>query len=198
MINHMNYFKTLRANNVAGLICEHLNQGDSVIDIGAGDCFLSKTIRDQRNVEITAVDKDDYSKTNIKPIIYDGHTLPFPDNSFDVAIFSFVLHYVENKDSLLLEAARVTRDKIIIISDVFETRFGKAVAAGWGYFANIGRASDKTLPLGISSVELRKLAIKTEMDIIADDEFQSLFSFFIVKHKLLVLERADSPNTIIC
>ncbi|GEM81029.1 hypothetical protein VSU01S_32740 [Vibrio superstes NBRC 103154] len=53
---------------------------------------------------------------------FDGNTIPFGDKTYDIAIFSDVLHHdFSNIESLLTEARRVA--KYIIIKDHFEYGF---------------------------------------------------------------------------
>ena len=41
------------------------------------------------------------------PILYDGNSIPFSDNSFDVALASFMLHHADNWEAVLGEMRRV-------------------------------------------------------------------------------------------
>ena len=44
----------------------------------------------------------------------DAHNLPFPDNSFDVAVLGDMLEHVENPPKVLQEGLRVCRKKMLI------------------------------------------------------------------------------------
>jgi SAM-dependent methyltransferase len=46
--------------------------------------------------------------------LYDGTTLPFPSDGFDVVLFADVLHHTEHAERLVTEAARVARRAIVI------------------------------------------------------------------------------------
>lgn len=91
-----------------------ISPNSKILDLGCGNCCLSKKLGN--HYDITSVDVVDKSKCD-KPIIYDGYTLPFDDNSFDIVIASFVLHHIKHKDFILKEMERVARNKIIIVED---------------------------------------------------------------------------------
>ena len=64
------------------------------------------------------VDVEDFNATDLKLTLFDGRTLPFPDNSFDVVLLIFVLHHAEDPKAVLHEARRVCRGKVIAFEDV--------------------------------------------------------------------------------
>jgi ubiquinone/menaquinone biosynthesis C-methylase UbiE len=49
--------------------------------------------------------------------VYDGHTLPFSENQFDISLLFYVLHHCQNWNQVLDEAVRVTRRNLIIIEE---------------------------------------------------------------------------------
>lgn len=99
------------------------------LDIGCGDMTLSEAISEKDNTivfkgidihtvpqEMSVLDRwKNYSR-------FDGQHIPFEDNSFDVVLFSDVLHHdYKNIEILLSEAKRVS--KYILIKDHFEYGF---------------------------------------------------------------------------
>ncbi|MFA6097772.1 MAG: class I SAM-dependent methyltransferase [Candidatus Paceibacterota bacterium] len=115
-----------RAREVAGEIEEHLNPKDLVLDIGAGNCNVTEALMDD-GYEVTAIDVKNLSLAeDIRPVIYDGNTIPFKNKQFDVALILFVLHHTKNPIRILSEAARVS-EKIIVMEDVFDNDIGKYV-----------------------------------------------------------------------
>lgn len=85
-----------------------------ILDIGAGDCILSESLNN-KGYDVVSIDVINKSRTNIKPVLYDGLNIPYPDNSFDVAILRFVLHHCYESERVLHEAMRVS--KYIIVSE---------------------------------------------------------------------------------
>jgi ubiquinone/menaquinone biosynthesis C-methylase UbiE len=54
---------------------------------------------------------------NVPLQIYNGRSIPFADDYFDVSLVFYVLHHCEDPEQVLREAIRVTRGKIIIIEE---------------------------------------------------------------------------------
>lgn len=50
--------------------------------------------------------------------IYSGEVLPIQSSSFDVVLLAFSLHHAENPETVLCEAVRVGRRRIIIFEDI--------------------------------------------------------------------------------
>ncbi len=77
----------------------------------------------EKGYDVTALDIKDLTYTDkIKPVLYDGRTIPFADNQFDISLLLTVLQHVSDPINLLEESARVSK-KIIIIEDVYNSIF---------------------------------------------------------------------------
>jgi SAM-dependent methyltransferase len=112
-----------------------------VLDVGCGDMTLAKGLLDQvGGIDLVCVDihPPPLNREGLDPIWqryqqFDGSTLSFDENAFDVVIFSDVLHHVPSDlvSPLLKSAARVGR--FVLIKDHFE----------YGWFSrNMLRAMD--------------------------------------------------------
>ncbi len=93
-----------------------------VLDIGGGTGIIAQAMKDLFAIpNVTSVDVTDrfLKSLDIVALTYDGHRLPFPDRSFDCAVFSNVLHHVPvaSRSLLLRECARVTGGGPIYIKD---------------------------------------------------------------------------------
>jgi ubiquinone/menaquinone biosynthesis C-methylase UbiE len=103
-----------------------LRPGDSILDVGAGNCVLCDALRSRR-YDVTPIDVADESfVASVKPLLYDGRRLPFPADCFDVALLITVLHHARAPDDLVAEASRVAR-RIVIIEEIYSSRLRKYV-----------------------------------------------------------------------
>ena len=120
----INKFIDSRTKDILRKITPHLKNGDRIIDIGSGDCTVARSLGDN-GYEITPLDIRDKSvHYNFRPIIYDGKNIPFPDNSFDVALLITVLHHTKEPIEILREAMRVA-PKVIVMEDLYKNLFQK-------------------------------------------------------------------------
>lgn len=95
-----------------------------ILDVGCGSGILAKKIQEKLRAEIIGIDIVDHRLFPIPFQIFDGKKIPFPDNYFDVAIISFVLHHTDNPKEILEETKRVAK-KIIIFEDIAEKPWEK-------------------------------------------------------------------------
>ncbi|WP_298423960.1 class I SAM-dependent methyltransferase [uncultured Kordia sp.] len=95
----------------------------TLLDIGCGDMKITKILAEQnKNLQTTGVDIYPNTRNWKNYVAFDGRTLPFTEKSFDIILFSDVLHHdYENLDQLIKEAKRVSN--FIMIKDHFEYGF---------------------------------------------------------------------------
>lgn len=106
--------------------------GRNLIDIGCGDGYFTFNYYDRTKPRsITAVDMADAairladSRKDDRNITFetgDGHALPYPDNSFDIALIQSVLHHDSDPLRTIREAFRVAPE--IVIHDPNGSNFG--------------------------------------------------------------------------
>ncbi|NLV73276.1 MAG: class I SAM-dependent methyltransferase [Chloroflexi bacterium] len=114
----------LIASLMEGWIAPH----SRVLDLGAGQGYISRYLASVGH-RVTPVDVRDTSIfPEFKPMLYDGAHLPFESGSFDTAILCTVLHHTPSPEVVLREAGRVA-NQLVVIEDIFRTRFGKFTAA---------------------------------------------------------------------
>ncbi len=77
---------------------------------------MAELIAKTRPVRITPLDVVDHNATTLPLQLYDGKTIPFADDAFDVGLVSFVLHHAQEPDVLLKESRRVAM-RLIIVED---------------------------------------------------------------------------------
>lgn len=93
--------------------------GSDILDVGTGDGQIARLIAAQApDTSVRGIDIMARPTSHIPVDIFDGHTIPHPDKSFDVVSFVDVLHHTDDPRILLKEAARVAR-KAVILKDHF-------------------------------------------------------------------------------
>ena len=108
------------------------------MDVGCGDGLISSVLQQKRpDIRIQGVDVLPREKTHIPVEMFDGATLPFPSESFDVVLFSDVLHHTVEPRVLLREARRVA-SSYVLIKDHF--REGLAANARLRFMDWVGNA----------------------------------------------------------
>ena len=107
-----------RIEVLSEMIIPFLNEGDKVLDIGCGSGRLGGVILESsqcpKNIKYTGIEKIPRGGEPIEVLEYDGNTLPMEANCFDVVILADVLHHEKNPLQLLMEARRVSKNKVII------------------------------------------------------------------------------------
>jgi len=107
-----------RARGVIQTIQRHLREGDKILDVGAGTCNIAEILCEHGH-HVTALDVKDQSRVpGIRPVIYDGCSIPFPDGSFDAALLVTILHHTPNPERIITEAKRVAK-RLIIVEDIY-------------------------------------------------------------------------------
>ncbi len=108
-----------------------LSRSGKILDIGSGYGTVTDLLR-QDDYEVTPVDVENHAiKDALKPVCFDGKTLPFNDNNFHQALLLTVLHHTPKPVLIIAEAARVCQE-IIIIEDVYRNSVQKYLT----YFAD--------------------------------------------------------------
>lgn len=111
------------AASLAGLIEERIaGPIDSVLDVGCGDGALGALLAERLGCDVCGVDVLlPEQGSRIEALRYDGSTLPFEDDRFDVVLLSDVLHHAGDPLALLRECLRVTRRGVALKDHI---RFG--------------------------------------------------------------------------
>ncbi len=104
-------YKKQLASQLAPL-CE---DNSRILDVGCNDGRVAAMMQKNKpSLSFVGVDVQANRSALIERKLYDGKTLPFPDNSFDIVMATDVLHHVEDAHALLEEMKRVTKRRIII------------------------------------------------------------------------------------
>jgi len=104
-----------RAQRLADLLAEMIPQNSTVLDVGSGDGRIDTLLLKRRSdLKIQGVEVSSRTHTGFPVTYFDGATLPFEKQSFDVVMFVDVLHHTDDPLVLLREALRVARKAIVL------------------------------------------------------------------------------------
>jgi len=117
----MSWTQRRRAEIVGDSYKPWMSEGDKVLDIGCGNGEVSLCLADNLNVEVAGTDIIDYRTPEARLFPFSAmesaDRLPFEDGSFDVAMFTDILHHTEDPKKLLLEAKRLARKAVVVFED---------------------------------------------------------------------------------
>lgn len=119
-------FLKYRSQKYYELIGEFLKKNERVLDIGAGSCVNTDLLK-KKGMKVTPLDVRNISVVpHIKPILYDGKTIPFKKNAFDLGLILSVLHHTPDPETIIREAMRVAR-RLVIVEDIYVGWFDKFI-----------------------------------------------------------------------
>jgi SAM-dependent methyltransferase len=112
---HGSFVAGRRARVLAARLAEIMPPDATVLDVGCGDGEIAWLLMQHRpDLKVTGVDVLVRPDTRVPVEPFNGHTLPFADDSFDVVSFVDVLHHCEKPLELLTEARRVALHSVVI------------------------------------------------------------------------------------
>jgi len=106
---------------------DFLNDGSKILDLGCGSGIVGKEFQKYFGTKLIGIDIRDQRVEKIPFRVFNGFSLPFPENSFDAVLMNYVLHHAKDPLSLLKEAKRVSKNKIIIYEDLAEGLLSKII-----------------------------------------------------------------------
>jgi SAM-dependent methyltransferase len=113
-----------------------LPKNTPILDIGSGNGLAAHLLRVQ-GFDIVPMDiHEGQYHHSVKPIVYDGSKIPFPDDHFECGIILTVLHHVDDPDALLQEIMRVCK-RLVIMEDIYRTDFQKRLTFWLDTAANL-------------------------------------------------------------
>ena len=128
---------------------DFIQRGSKILDLGCGSGIVGNQFKEFFQAEFFGTDIIDRRAVPLDFEIFDGKNLPFPEKSFDVVLINYVLHHSEDPISVLKEAKRVARDKIVIYEDLPEDILSKLICQLHGisfdnFFGNPTKTSFKS------------------------------------------------------
>jgi SAM-dependent methyltransferase len=95
--------------------------GGRVLDLGTGEGHVADLLRAPGRL-VCGVDVGAFRRARTRYAVYDGARLPFADDAFDTTLLLLVLHHCERPGTVLDEAVRVTRHRLIVTESVHRNR----------------------------------------------------------------------------
>lgn len=102
-----------------------INKNSRILDLGCGSGIIGEKFQKFFQAELIGVDIKDNRTVPLPFELINGLKLPFPEDYFDAVLINYVLHHSLYPISLLKEAKRVTKDKIILYEDLPEGRLSE-------------------------------------------------------------------------
>lgn len=88
-----------------------------ILEIGAGNGLVAQMLHDATGASFTLLDVVNYNTSKLPIQVYDGKSLPFADDSFDIVMLVFVLHHNPDPRPVMQEALRVARQGVLVIEN---------------------------------------------------------------------------------
>jgi len=114
-----------------------VHEGNRVLDVGCGNGQFGESIAKEYKAVVSGVDVVDYAAADIPIHTYDGYSLPFEDDSFDVIIMAFMLHHVKHQDKIFKEVVRCSKSTIIIMEDIYFSPWQRLFVVWNDFHSNI-------------------------------------------------------------
>ena len=124
----------LRRRQIISKLGSFIEEEKTALDVGCGSGVLSAEISTMFGMKVVGIDLREPEDKLIGFTLFDGETIPFETNSFDVVFLFDVLHHVKGKQArerLLSECFRVAKSSVIIkdhwYSNFFQKQYLKLV-----------------------------------------------------------------------
>jgi len=165
--------------------------GDRILDLGAGDGFLSLEIKEQLGKEVVLIDIVDYNYTDLPLILYnpDGE-IPLADEGVDTTILYTVLHHADNPEYLLKEAVRVTKHRLVILEAYAEDDDIRVTNSFFDWFYNrvIGD-EDINVPLNFRNLDGWEKILKKYGFEVIESKYIGLDEPIVPEYKVIIIAK---------
>ena len=108
-IRYMHSLSTRVISDIDTRLKFKVKPGDKVLDIGCGSGIVGRAFCELFDANLTSIDTQNNLRVKVPFTKLDGEKIPFKSNSFDFALIFFVLHHLENPETILKEAGRVAK-----------------------------------------------------------------------------------------
>jgi SAM-dependent methyltransferase len=126
-----------RVRILGELLSSQIPRGASTLDVGCGDGTIGSWIAQRRpDISIEGVEVAARPVCRIPCSTFDGTSLPFADGTFDGCLLVDVLHHTDDVTVLLREAARVSRDFVLLKDHLCENSLDDATLRFMDWIGN--------------------------------------------------------------
>jgi hypothetical protein len=145
-----------RADRLLRILRPFLTGQGTVVDLGSGTGHNGQAIRAATSLSVLEFDVADIHWIGPPPTMFVENQVPLDDNSAAVVLILHVLHYCDQPTALLSEAARISRDRVIVMQTTCENslsagllRWQEFFFGRFGYFLarTTGLVSSEVCPL---------------------------------------------------
>ncbi|SOD99931.1 class I SAM-dependent methyltransferase [Caenispirillum bisanense] len=127
----------VRTRRLPALLIPYVPAGGTVLDVGSGDGYIaSRLLHEAGAAGVCGVDVLPQPKPHIPVTVFDGHHLPYEDDTFDLVTLIDVLHHTMHCSRLLAEAARVSKGPVLVKDHYWVTRLDRWILALADYLGN--------------------------------------------------------------
>lgn len=107
-----------------------------ILDIGSGNGLAARLLMDH-GFQIHPLDiHEGQYHPSVKPVVYDGKKIPYPEGTYRYGIILTVLHHVDDPEALLRDIMRVC-DTLVIMEDIYDTPLQKRITFCLDTWANL-------------------------------------------------------------
>lgn len=163
----MNRLLFWRASRLFKRLQAHLPAHGHILDVGSGTGHNSDLIETMTGLQVAKIDVTNMNIVGNPVTLYDGKHIPFPDHTFQAVLALFILHYIANPVSFLLELKRTGTGRFLVIQSVYTNSFGRVVLKlrdllqGRGAF-HVASAL-KLVPSGLCTMQPLHFYTRTEL-----------------------------------
>lgn len=155
-----------------------LPSGSSVLDVGGGTGVLARHVAAVSGCAVTVLDHDPLAvetasaRSGVTVALGDAAAMPFPDASFDAALFIDAFHHVTDQRSAVRETARVLRPGgLVLVTERDPAYF--AAKLTFTYERMIGESVSAHTPEALAAM-FREVGIEGESRMGSGDSYRFL------------------------
>jgi SAM-dependent methyltransferase len=127
--------------------------GPRVLDLGAGEGWVTAVLA-ERGLAACGADVGPFARAAVPYVVYDGRRLPFRDGAFETTLLLLTLHHCDEPETVLDEAVRVTRARLIVTESAVRNRLDRFwLEALDGRFNRLRHGGRMPRPLGFRRAE---------------------------------------------